>query len=176
VDELAAEIEFDEADAAVEEVDPLKRVFTLRSMIDAGRMEPRYSMRLWVQVMRALAERHVAGEILGCLTPDSIVIDMENNVRIQKATQRIAAYLSPEVRAGLAPERPADIYSMGVVLYELVCGSVEQFGKKRAGELFPDVPSWLDELIDRCTAKNPAERFRTAEEVSAALLKLKSSA
>ena len=65
--------------------DPLQRVFTLRSMIHAGRMEPRYSMRLWVQVMRALAERHGAGVVLGCLTPDSIVIDMENNVRIERA-------------------------------------------------------------------------------------------
>jgi len=165
-----------EDDASLDGGDPLHRVFTLRSMIHAGRMEPRYSMRLWVQVMRALAERHSANVVLGCLTPDSIVIDMENNVRIEKPAERSEAYLSPEVQAGLPPDRQADIYSMGVILYELIGGSLEHFGKKRAGELFPDVPPWLDELIEHCTEKNLTRRYRTAEEVSAALRKLKTAA
>ena len=145
-------------------------------MIHAGRMDPRYSMRLWVQVMRALADRHGANVVLGGLTPDSIVIDMENNVRIDAPTNPDSAYQSPEVQAGLPPDRQADIYSMGVILYELVSGSLDQFGKKRAGELFSDVPSWLDELIEHCTEKNLTKRYRTTEEVSAALLKLKTTA
>lgn len=173
LEELAREIEMD---SAFDQGDPLKRVFTLRSMIQAGRMEPRYSMRLWVQVMRALADRHAANMVLGCLTPDSIVIDMENNVRIDAPTNPDSEYLSPEVQAGLPPDRQADIYAMGVILYELVSGSLDLFGKKRAGELFSDVPPWLDELINHCTEKNLTRRYRTTEEVSAALLKLKSVA
>lgn len=171
-EELARLIETDDSRGG----DPLHRVFTLRSMIHAGRMEPRYSMRLWVQVMRALAERHGANAVLGCLNPDSIVIDMENNVRIDKPVECIGAYQSPEVQAGLPPDRQSDIYSMGVILYELVCGSLDQFGVKRAGEQFSDVPPWLDELIEHCTEKNLTRRYRTAEEVSAALLKLKTPA
>jgi hypothetical protein len=62
-----------------------------------------------------------------------------------------------------------------VILFELVGGSLEHFGKKRAGEIFPDVPPWLDELIAHCTA-TAAGRYHTVEEVSAALLKLKSAA
>ncbi len=172
-EELAREIE---SDASLEAADPQHRVFSLRSMIQAGRMEPRYSMRLWVQVMRALAERHRANVVLGCVSPDSITIDMQNNVRVEAPAERPAVYLSPEVQAGLTPERQADIYAMGVVLYELVTGSTEHFGKKRGGELFPDVPAWLDELIESCTEKNLTKRYRTTEEVSAALLKLKSAA
>jgi len=172
-EELALQFE---TDPSLDGGDPLHRVFTLRSMIHAGRMEPRYSMRLWVQVMRALAERHSANLVLGCLTPDSIVIDMENNVRIENPAERTEAYLSPEVQAGLPPDRQADIYSMGVILYELVGGSLEHFGKKRAGELFPDVPPWLDELIEHCTEKNLTRRYRTTEEVSAALKRQKTAA
>ena len=38
------------------------------------------------------------------------------------------------------------------------------------------MPPWLDELIEHCTEKNLTQRYRTAEEVSAALLKLKTAA
>jgi serine/threonine protein kinase len=144
-------------------------------MIHAGRMEPRYGMRLWVQVMRALAERHGASGALGCLSPEAIVIDMENNVRLEPAACD-APYLSPEVRAGHPPGPQSDIYSMGVILFELVGGSLDQFGARRAGQIHSDVPAWLDELIERCTEQDLARRYRTTEEVSAALLKLKSAA
>jgi tetratricopeptide (TPR) repeat protein len=109
-EDLAREIEID---APPGQGDPLHRVFTLRSMIQAGRMEPRYSMRLWVQVMRALAERHNANAIFGCLDPESVVIDMENNVRIESHAGCRDEYRAPEVLAGLPPDRQADIYSMG---------------------------------------------------------------
>ena len=159
-------------DTAGDPAEPLRHDFTLRSMILAGRLEPRYSMRLWVQVMRALAELHGANVVLGNLSPDSIVIDMENNVSIENPPVHAAIYQSPEVQAGQSPDRQADIYSMGVILYELVGGSLDQFRKKRAGELFSDVPPWLDELIERCTEKSLTGRFQSIEEVSAAILKL----
>jgi tetratricopeptide (TPR) repeat protein len=165
-----------EADHAAGAADPLHRVFTLRSMIDAGRMEPRYSMRLWVQAMRALADRHRTSAVYGGLTPDSVAIDMENNIRLERVPSPPAAYVSPEVRAGRPADRQADVYAMGVILYELVCGSLEKFGAARASAQFADIPSWLDELIERCTEPDAAKRFHTTEEVSAALIRLKSAA
>jgi serine/threonine-protein kinase len=100
---------------------------------------------------------------------------MENNIRIQPAAPA-EPYASPEVLAGLPPDRQADIYSMGVILFELLTGDAGQLGRKQAGELAADVPPWLDELVERCTEKNLTKRFRTAEEVSAALLALKGAA
>ncbi|HEY6000952.1 MAG TPA: hypothetical protein VI078_16825 [bacterium] len=172
-EDLAAMIEADEgADRGA----PGERVFSLRSMIHAGRMEPRYCMRLWVQAMRALAESHRANVLYGCLTPEAVAVDMENNIRIQGAATPAEPYASPEVLAGLPPDRQADIYSMGVILFELLTGGTDHLGRRRVRELVPDVPPWLDELVERCTEKNLTKRFRTTEEVSAALLKLKGAA
>jgi tetratricopeptide (TPR) repeat protein len=173
VEDLAREID---ADFETEDADPLKRVFTLRSMIHAGRMEPRYSMRLWVQVMRSLAEKHHANTVFGFLTPDAIFIDMQNNVRIEKPKERRAEYIAPEIQAGLPPDRQADIYSMGVILFELVTGTLEFVGKKRPAEVNSDIPPWMDHLILHCMEKNLTKRYRTTDEVSAVLLQLKSAA
>ena len=64
---------------------------------------------------------------------------------------------------------------MGVVLFELLTGTLEFIGKKRPAQLHADIPPWLDELILRCMAKDLKKRFRTTDDVSAALKKLKSA-
>ena len=63
---------------------PPKRIGTLRGMIEPGRLKPRYSVWLWIRIMRAVAERHAANTVFGCISPDTIFIDGENNVRIEK--------------------------------------------------------------------------------------------
>ena len=74
---------------------------------------------------------------------------------------------------GPPPDCQADIYSMGVVLFELLTGTLKTVGQKRPAELHADIPPWLDELILRCMAKDLKKRYRTTDEVSAALMKLK---
>jgi FMN phosphatase YigB (HAD superfamily) len=146
---------------------------TLRSMLLAGRMKPRFSVWLWIRIMRALAERHSANTVFGCISPDFIFIDGENNVRIEKPASCRDEYVAPEIHSGLPPDCQADIYSMGVVLFELLTGSLKTVGQKRPAELHADIPPWLDELILRCMAKDLTKRYRTTDEVSAALMKLK---
>jgi len=174
---LAAQDLMREIDAvfATEEWVPLTRVSTLRSLLQAGRLKPRYSVWLWIRIMRSLAERHAANIVFGGLSPDFIFIDGENNVRIEKPTSCRDEYVAPETHAGLSPDRQADIYSMGVVLFELLTGSLAFVGKKRPAELHADIPPWLDELILRCMEKDLKKRFRTTDEVSATLMKLKSA-
>ena len=64
---------------------------------------------------------------------------------------------------------------MGVVLFELLTGTLKSVGQKRPAELHADIPPWLDELILRCMEKDLKKRFRTTDDVSAALMKLKSA-
>jgi len=146
---------------------------TLRSMLQAGRMKPRFGVWLWIRIMRALAERHSANTVFGCISPDFIFIDGENNVRIEKPASCRDEYVAPEIHSGFPPDCQADIYSMGVVLFELLTGSLKTLGQQRPAELHADIPPWLDELILRCMAKDLAKRYRTTDEVSAALMKLK---
>jgi hypothetical protein len=87
-----------------------------------------------------------------------------------KVHRKRSAYLSPEVQACRRTARPTS-HPLRVDLR-----FARAVREKRAGEISSDVPPWLDELIEHCIEKNITKRYRTAEEVSAALRKLKSAA
>jgi serine/threonine-protein kinase len=89
-----------------------------------------------------------------------------------------AAYLSPEQAQGEAVDARSDLYSLGVVLYEILAGgppftgdSAMAVAYKHVQEtpvppstLNPDVPPQLDAVVMRALAKNPANRYQTAGE------------
>jgi tetratricopeptide (TPR) repeat protein len=161
-----------EIDSAMQE--GLGKEMPLRDMLVSGRMDPKYSMRLWIQIMKGLGLRHQEGTYFGCITPESIFIDMQNNVRIEPPTRRPEEYTAPETALGGAPLEQADIYSMGVILYEMLTGSHHRLGGESPSTLADDVPPWLDALVEKIIHEDVDERFKTLEEISVAILKLKS--
>ncbi len=90
-------------------------------------------------------------------------------------------YMSPEQILGKEVDRHSDIYAMGCLMYETLTGVPPHMGptfldtlNKHVGEqakpiheLVPDakVPPELEKIIEKCLAKNPADRFDTAEEI-----------
>jgi beta-lactam-binding protein with PASTA domain/predicted Ser/Thr protein kinase len=94
-----------------------------------------------------------------------------------------AQYLSPEQARGAPVDQTSDLYSVGVVLYELLTGQVPFTGDtpleiamkhlsevpKPPSELRPEVPHDLDLVVLRALAKDPADRYQTAEEMDADL-------
>ena len=94
-----------------------------------------------------------------------------------------AAYMAPEHIAGHAIDERADIWSLGVVLYELLAGrlpfvgtnelalmrSIADHAHEPIATLRPDVPAGLAAIIDRCLQKDPRARYSRAHEVLQAL-------
>ncbi|MDQ4018998.1 MAG: PASTA domain-containing protein, partial [Actinomycetota bacterium] len=97
-----------------------------------------------------------------------------------------AQYLSPEQARGAPVTAASDLYSVGIVLYEMLTGKTPFNGDtpveiamkhlneapRPPSELRPEVPPELDQIVLRALAKDPHERYQTAEEFSADLDRL----
>ncbi|MBS7660368.1 bifunctional protein-serine/threonine kinase/phosphatase [Pseudomonas lalucatii] len=85
------------------------------------------------------------------------------------------SYIAPEAFAGSPPSPRQDLYAAGVTLYHLLTGhyphgEIEAFQSPRfanptpASRYRPDLPSWIDESLNRAVSANPEQRYETAEE------------
>jgi serine/threonine-protein kinase len=93
------------------------------------------------------------------------------------------SFMSPEQLAGKRIEGRSDLFSLGVSLYQLLCGRLPFEGESMAQLMYkianeppadilavnPNVPAGLVAFLRRALAKNPEERFQTGEEFAAAL-------
>jgi tRNA A-37 threonylcarbamoyl transferase component Bud32 len=119
---------------------------------------------------------------LGPLT-EPVITDF-GLVRIHTTTQTSAgkrsgtpAYMSPEQARGLTVDHRSDIYSLGIVLYELLAGHVPFEAETNWGILFkhineppppiPEIPLPVQNVIDRVLAKDPDARYQTCRELAA---------
>jgi predicted Ser/Thr protein kinase len=87
-------------------------------------------------------------------------------------------FMSPEQADGKPVDTRTDIYSLGVVLYHMLTGTYPHRGDSPLATIYKivhepytpvselvDLPPWVEELADRCLAKNPADRFQRASQI-----------
>jgi DNA-binding beta-propeller fold protein YncE/predicted Ser/Thr protein kinase len=154
----------------------------LRGLIDReGPLEPGVALALLGQVADALDAAHAAGIVHRDVKPHNVLVEGDraylSDFGLAKAVDEsgggsgasvvgTAAYMSPEQWRGEAVGPPADVYSLGCVLYETVTGVVPY--ARRADDTEPELPSGLEAAIERATAPRPEDRYPSAGELIAA--------
>jgi serine/threonine-protein kinase len=178
----------------------LVRGRTLRQRLDEGPVDPWLAANIAAQVCGALAVAHAAGLVHRDIKPANILLSEDGRVKvgdfgIAKAAESAdltqegsflgtAKYLAPEqVEAGPVDGR-TDLYALGVVLYEMLCGRVPFEGDSSSSTALarlhsdpqrprlvkPGIPRELEAVTMRLLARSPDARYATATEARAALL------
>jgi serine/threonine protein kinase len=163
-------------------------------------MRVRDSVDIFVQIAGALVVLHDAGLCHRDLKPANVMMRPNGGVvlidfglakRVDNATQLTGAgevrgspyYIAPEQAEGLATDQRTDLYSLGIMFYEMLTGhrpykgnSVISIIQAHRNDPIPQLPSELgsfQRLLDGLIAKKPDERFPTAHSALATLAKMK---
>jgi DNA-binding beta-propeller fold protein YncE len=148
----------------------------LRRLIDRdGPLAAERAIALLGQIAGALDAAHAAGVVHRDVKPHNILLEGDraylSDFGLAKAlgdgstvsgTSVVGTveYMSPEQWRGDSVGPPADVYSLGCVLYEALTGIVPY--ARKAADSEPQMPAGLDAVIERAVSKDPADRFPTA--------------
>lgn len=152
---------------------PRKNETALKNMFKAERLEPKNTLKLWVQILRELNKKHLQNIYPENIAIENVFIDTKNNVRFDENAPKSFAYTAPEKISGEPADSSSNIYAMGVVLFEMLTGSLDSLGVKKPSELLPDIPSWLEEIALKCIEKDRDKRYRNLDEIFSAIKSLK---
>jgi serine/threonine-protein kinase len=164
---------------------------TLGEQLHSGKMTFNHKVDTIIQLCKGLAYAHKLGVVHRDIKPANVIIDHEGNARIldfgiasffeddkeskdeeSRLVMGTESYMAPEQRLGLAETTTlSDVYSLGVVIYEMFTGNVpakssvpaSRYEKKLAGE--------FDHLISRMLSHDQADRPQSMEEVKNTILR-----
>ena len=163
-----------------------------------GRMDWREAMHFITQIMRALSHAHSRGIIHRDIKPQNIMVLRDGSVKVadfgiacladsaQTLTQEALGsvhYISPEQARGDRPDARSDIYSSGVVLYEMLTGRLPFEGESAVSvaiqhlssiplaprEINPDIPEQLELICMKAMAPDLEHRYQSADAMIADL-------
>ena len=171
---------------------------TLRDRIRRGPLAVSETIDIATQLTSALAAAHNAGIVHRDVKPANVIITRSGLVKLvdfgvakllsedegeKSLAAGTVAYMSPEQTRHEGLDARTDIWSLGVVAYEMLCGqrpfdgetdadlirSIRSDDSRRITDLRPDAPLPLARSIERCLQKNPEHRYQSAEQLSDAL-------
>ena len=170
---------------------------TLESVFDAGPL-PLPRVAVWAgDLATALGQAHRARIIHGDVKPANILMTPEGQIKlgdfgIARFSTQVSgsgnlmgtpAYLSPEQILGNLQDSRSDLFSLGIVLYQMstgirpfdgdsavaVCAQIISSAPPPPSHHNPTLPPAFDRVVMRCLAKNPADRYPTAEDLAASV-------
>ena len=178
---------------------------TLKDLIrERGRIAPDTAVRMVIRILAAVDHAHKNGIVHRDIKPQNILVDAKGKVKVadfgiarlktaqttrvddkQNSALGSVHYFSPEQASGEVADEKSDLYSVGVVLYEMLTGQVPFDGDTAVSvalkhvseeprsmrELNPAVSRALDEVVMRALAKDSARRYQTAAEFAGDLRK-----
>jgi serine/threonine protein kinase len=172
---------------------------SLRSVLNRfGGLPPRKVIDLAQQMCSGLKEAHAQGIVHRDLKPENVMIDAQGNVKIMDfgiarsmdvATRLTGsmvgtpAYMAPEQVASKPVDYRTDIYSLGLILYEMFTGvpafqadnavavalKQMQESPRPPHEIEPNMPAAMERVVLKCLEKDPARRFQSCAELDASI-------
>ncbi|MBZ5637977.1 MAG: tetratricopeptide repeat protein, partial [Acidobacteriia bacterium] len=170
---------------------------SLRALLDhEGPLSLEKALGLLRQIAGGLEAAHEAGVVHRDLKPQNVLLDADGSAYIADfgisrtldhggtmtedgALVGTVAYMSPEQARGETPDHRSDLYSLGLILYEMLTGSLPFQSDnalstlmRRAQENVPsirtirsDIPAWLAGIVARCLRRDKADRYPSAADL-----------
>jgi serine/threonine protein kinase/tetratricopeptide (TPR) repeat protein len=176
---------------------------SLKEKIKSGPLEPAEAVEIALQVAEGLAKAHEQGIVHRDIKPGNIIVTSDGIIKILDfglaklagdlrltlpgTTMGTVAYMSPEQARGEIVDKRTDIWSLGVVLYEMVTGDLPYGREKEQAVIYailneqprpvkdlrPGFPAELEQVIRKALAKDLNKRFDSAQEMADVLRGLK---
>jgi serine/threonine protein kinase len=201
---IATVFEVCEADGCVFIAMELVDGETLRQLVQREALPFEEATRIVREIADALGKAHATGIVHRDLKPDNVMLSRDGHIKIldfglakpigsrgpriesasifSTAEGRILgtpSYMSPEQAKGRRTDARSDLFSLGVVFYELLSGRRPFVGNsameiliaidRDTPERLEGIPKAVEQVVFRCLAKAPSERFTSAEELTDAL-------
>ena len=168
---------------------------TLREKIARGALPVKQAVEYAIQIGEALQEAHGKGIVHRDIKADNIMINSKNQVKVMdfglaklkgaakltrtSSTVGTLAYMAPEQIQGGAVDARSDLFSLGVLLYEMLTAHFPFRGEHEAAMMYsilnedpeplqkylPDASSDMQNIIDKALEKDPEVRYQTCQDI-----------